>query len=263
MTLYQYVFSSLVFFMLCMPAFSKDALTQEAVESYKKKCWPSPDYKVGLKFAPIRKLPEGRVVNEQWGFEYINDEAQYSNNKVKLPVNGAKKIDSVLILNKSESTKKESYLWHVVATPTVVGWRYGGHWPLGKEKDITKFSGLVDKKLSLINVATLSVYNGDPVYTNIDISDVDKSGDLKKAWEKIFSEDIVTLLYDAFKGASNGVKGYSLTFFYVPTPTLNLINKNGYRWPTSKHVDRAGFAYSFVLTPEGNCIASRSIEIIR
>jgi len=263
MKFYQYIFSSLVFFILCMPVFSKDFLTQEAVENYKKKCWPSPDYKVDLRFAPIRGLPKDRVIKEQWGFEYTSKGAQYANNKVELPVRGAKKIDSVLTLNKSESTKRESYLWHVVATPTVVGWRYGGHWPLGEEKDITKFSRLKDKKFSLINVTTLSVYNGDPVYTNIDISDVDKSGDLKKAWEKIFSEDIVTLLYDAFKGASNGGKGYSLTFFYVPTPTLNLINKNGYRWPTSKHVDRPGFAYSFVLTPEGSCIASNLIEIIR
>lgn len=263
MRFYRNIINSLVLFLLSTPAFSEEMLTQEAVEKYKNKCWPSQDYKVDLKFAPIRELPKDRVVDGQWGSEYVSDDERYPNNKIKLPAIGARKIDSVLILSKSDSDKKESYLWHVIAAPTVVGWPFGGHWPFGKVKNITDFSRLADKKSSLADVASLSIYKGDPVYTDIDISLVDESEDLRKAWGEIFSTEIVSILYDANKGASKGRKGYSLTFFYVPTPTLSLINDNGFRWPILKHVDRSGFAYSFVLTPEDDCIASNSIEIIK
>lgn len=47
--------------------------------------------------------------------------------------------------------------------------------------------------------------------------------------------------------ASKGQEGYSLTFYYMPTPALRLINAEGYRWPSFKHVDQQGRVYGFVL----------------
>ena len=42
----------------------------------------------------------------------------------------------------------------------------------------------------------------------------------------VFGEKIIDLVYRGSKGALAGERGYSLTFYYVPTPALQLINEN-------------------------------------
>ncbi|NNE63088.1 MAG: hypothetical protein HKN34_03310, partial [Gammaproteobacteria bacterium] len=104
-----------------------------------------------------------------------------------------------------------------------------------------------------------SVYNGDPVHTRISPKDIDSAGTLNSAWETLFGEKIVSrLVYPASKGQGD----YSLTFYYMPTPALRLINEEGYRWPSFKHVDQQGKVYGFVLSAEGECLASTAVDVI-
>ena len=144
----------------------------------------------------------------------------------------------------------------------MTGWGFGGHWPT--TKPINEYQRLRNKRESLISMATLSAHEGQPVHTKISPRDIDSAGTLNNAWEDIFGIKIVTnLVYPATKGAQSGQRGYSLTFYYVPTPALRFINEKGYKWPSFKHIDKPGKIYGFVLTPEGECLAWDSVDVVR
>ncbi len=160
-------------------------------------------------------------------------------------------------LNQKDSDIGEGYLWNVIVAPKVKNWHFGGHWPT--KRPITEYQRMSDKRDSLISVASLSVYNGHPVHTRIPPKDIDSAGTLNSAWETLFGEKIVSrLVYPASKAA----EGYSLTFYYVPRPALRLINQEGYRWPSFKHVDQPGRVYGFVLSAEGECLASTAVDVV-
>ena len=237
------------------------ALTQTDVEKFQFECWPNAKYNVDVKFAPVKKVSEELKAVGQWAYEFLNEEKQFSDNQINLPKKGAARVDMVLRLDALDSERSESYLWNVIVAPTVKGWRYGGHW--ATKEPITAYQRLSDKRQSLVAMATLSAHNDQPVHTKIPSKDVDKAGTLNKAWVDVFGEKIIDLVYRGSKGALAGDRGYSLTFYYVPTPALRLINENGYKWPSFKHVDQTGKAFGFVLTPEGECLDWSSIDIVR
>ncbi len=241
---------------------AENGLKVDDVDKFKFECWANPDYKINLKFAPVRKLPEESGSEGQWAYEYSTEDKQYPQDRIKLPARGAVRIDLVLILNKSDSTNGESYLWHVIVGPTVTGWGFGGHWPT--KKAINEYYRLRDKRESLINMARLSAHQGQPVHSKISPRDIDSAGTLNNAWEDIFGTKIVSnLLYPGTRGVQAGERGYSLTFYHVPTPALRLINENGYKWPSFKHIDKPGKVYGFVLTPKGECLAWDSIDVVK
>lgn len=206
-------------------------------------------------------MTEASQAEGQWSYEFKNADKRYPENQIPLPKKGAVRVDLVLQLSKSNSGIEENYLWNVIVAPTVKGWRYGGHWPT--KNPVSAYRRLTDKRQSLIDMATLSVHEDQPVHTTISPQDVDKSGTLNDAWVDVFGRDIVKLVYAGSKGALSGQGGYSLTFYYVPTPELRFINKKGYKWPSFKHVDKEGKVFGFVLTPEGKCIGSSSIDVVR
>lgn len=233
-----------------------DGLQAETIEKFKFECWPNPAYDVELSFAPVRRLSSETREPGRWSYELLSDEKQYPLGKVELPAEGAVRVDLVTQLNRKESDVGESYLWNVIVAPKVSNWRFGGHWP--RKQAITNYQRITGKRDALINVATLSEYRGDPVHTQISPKDIDSSGTLNSAWETLFGKKIVsTLVYPASKAQ----QGYSLTFYYLPTPALRLINPEGYRWPSFKHVDREGKVYGFLLTPDGECLASASVMV--
>ena len=56
-------------------------------------------------------------------------------------------------------------------------------------------------------------------------------------------------------------QAYSFNFYYSPTPNPIGIGTDGYRWVSSKNMDRTGLVYGFVLDANGKCLVSTSIEI--
>ena len=225
-------------------------------------CWPNNDYDIDIQFAPVKRISEGSRVDGKWSYEFTNSEMKYPDNKIKLPTNKAVRVDFVSVLNKSKSTVGESYLWHVIVSPTVTGWGFGAHWPT--TKPLNKYGRLSKKRNSLINMARMSAHKGQPVHTKIPLRDIDSTGTLNNAWEDIFGEKIVSnLVYPGTRGAKSGNQGYSLTFYHVPTPSLQLINEEGYKWPSFKHVDKTGKVYGFILTPDGKCLDWASVEIVK
>ncbi len=245
-----------------LPSYAANGLTETAIEKFKFECWPNPEYDLELKFAPVRRLADKSGPKAQWSYQFLNEDRVYPDGQVSLPDNEAVRVDLVTQLNQLDSELGESYLWNVIVAPKVKGWKYGGHWPTNKS--ITEFQRLKGMRKSMVSMATLSIHNGHPVHSKIPPKDIDSSGTLNNAWENLFGKKIVSsLVYPASKGNHHQQSGYSLTFYYLPTPALRLINANGYKWPSFKHVDRQGKVYGFVLTPDGECLASTSVEVIK
>ena len=252
----------ILLFFIYSNSYADNFLEEDDVKNFKFECQSNQDYKLDLRSAPVRKLAEELRPEGQWSYEFATDDKQYPENRIRLPENGAVRVDLVLILNKSDSAKGESYLWHVIVAPTVTGWGFGGHWPT--KKPINEYQRLRNKRESLINMATLSAHEEQPVHTKISPKDIDSAGTLNDACEDIFGIKIVSnLVYPGTKGAQSGQRGYSLTFYYVPTPALRFINEKGYKWPSFKHIDKPGKIYGFVLTPEGECLAWDSVDVVR
>jgi len=249
-------------FFIYSSSYADNVLKEDDVEKFKLECWSNQDYDLDLRFAPVRKLSGESGSKGQWSYEFATEDRQYPENRIKLPESGAVRVDLVSILKKSDSAKGESYLWIVIVGPRVTGWGFGGHWPT--TKPINEYQRLRNKRDSLISMATLSAHEGQPVHTKISPRDIDSAGTLNNAWEDIFGIKIVTnLVYLATKGAQSGQRGYSLTFYYMPTPALRFINEKGYKWPSFKHIDKPGKVYGFVLTPEGECLAWDSVDVVR
>lgn len=265
MTLWRYLWSGIVFTLLSFTqstAYAGKVLEEADVEKFKFECWSNQDYNLELKFSPVKRLSVESRAEGQWSYEFATEDKQYLENKISLPASGAVRVDLVMQLKETDSDIGESYLWNVIVAPTVHGWGFGGHWPT--KKPITDYRRLKNKKESLISMATLSAQDGQPVHTKIPPQDIDSAGTLNNAWEDIFGKKIVSnLVYPGSKGAQSDQSGYSLTFYYVPTPALRLINEDGYKWPSFKHIDKEGKVFGFVLTPEGECLAWNSIDIVR
>ena len=260
MHLFRFVIVLLIGCFSSMP-FAGDTLKQGDVENFGFECWSDDNYNIEIQFAPVRKIEGDSLEGDKWSYEYTNKEREYPNNKIKLTKNQAVRVDFVSVLKKSDSSIGESYLWHVIVSPTVTGWGFGAHWPT--TKSINKYGRLSKKRKSLIDMAKMSTYDGQPVHTKIPLRDIDSAGTLNSAWEDIFGQKIVSsLVYPGTRGAKSGRRGYSLTFYHVPTPSLKLINEEGYKWPSFKHVDKAGKVYGFVLTPDGKCLDWDSVEIV-
>jgi hypothetical protein len=240
-----------------LQAQASSGLQQAEIEKFRLQCWSDPAYDIELKFAPVRRLADESRLEGKWSYEFINDDSRYAEARVKLPTGAAARVDLVAQLNQKDSDVGESYLWNVIVAPKVKNWDFGGHWPA--RKSITEYQRMTDKRDSLISVASLSVYDGDPVHPRSSPNDIDSAGTLNSAWETLFGEKIVSrLVYPASKGQG----GYSLTFYYMPTPALRLINEQGYRWPSFKHVDQQGKVYGFVLSAEGECLASTAVDVV-
>jgi len=239
---------------------AEETLNGAALQGFTAQCWPSTDYDLLLKFAPVKPAAAGSA--PRWSYEYANTDEAYPGNRIKLPPDKAVPVDLVLTLRKSESPLGEGYLWLVIIGPTVNGWIYGGHWPI--DKPINTFDRLSAKRESLIHMVSLSTHQGQPVHTKISFQDIDNSGTLNAAWEDLFGSRIFAdLVYPATKGARSGKAGYALTFYHVPTPAPRLINENGFRWNATKHIDKPGIVYGFALLPGGGCLASASVEVVR
>ncbi|MCP4430537.1 MAG: hypothetical protein GY806_06125 [Gammaproteobacteria bacterium] len=252
----SYFYLLILFNFLIFQAHAAGGLRQAEIEKFRLECWSNPAYDLELKFAPVRRLTDESRRQGSWSYEFTSDNNRYPEERVSLPEKGAVRVDLVTQLNQKDSDFGEGYLWNVIVAPKVRNWRFGGHWPV--KKSITEYQRMADKRDSLISVASLSVYNGHPVHTLISPKDIDSAGTLNGAWESLFGEKIVSrLVYPASKGRD----GYSLTFYYMPIPSLQLINHEGYRWPSFKHVDRKGKVYGFVLTADGECLASASVEV--
>lgn len=265
MTLWRYFCSGLALMLVPFvhtTAYAGRVLEEADVEKFTWNCDSSQGNGLEFKFSPVRRLSEESRAEGQWSYEFATEDEKYPDNKVSLPVSGAVRVDLVTQLNKSDSDIGEGYLWNVIVAPTVNGWGFGGHWP--SKKPITEYQRLKNKKESLINMAMLSVQDGQPVHTKISPQDIDSAGTLNNAWEDIFGRKIVSnLVYPGSKGARSDQSGYSLTFYYVPTPALRFINEDGYKWPSFKHIDKEGKVFGFVLTPEGECLAWNSIDIVK
>ncbi len=252
----SYFYLLILFSFLIFQAHAAGGLRQAEIEKFRLECWSNPAYDLELKFAPVRRLVNDSRRQGSWSYEFTSVNNRYPEDRVSLPKSGAVRVDLVTRLNQKDSDFGEGYLWNVIVAPKVKNWRFGGHWPV--KKSITEYQHMADKRDSLINVASLSVYNGHPVHTLISPKDIDSAGTLNGAWESLFGEKIVSrLVYPASKGRD----GYSLTFYYMPIPSLQLINQNGYKWPSFKHVDRPGKVYGFVLNSDGECLASTSVDV--
>ena len=243
-------------------AYANNVLEVDDVEKFKFECIQNPQYNMEFKFAPVKRLAEEQKPDGQWSYEFTTADKQYAEKQIQLPESGAVRVDLVMQLNKSDSEIGEGYLWNVIVAPSVNGWGFGGYWPT--KKPVTQYPRLLDKRESLVSMATLSTYDGQPVHTKIPPKDIDSAGTLNNAWEDIFGKKIVSnLLYPGSKGAQSGQVGYTLTFYYVPTPALRLINEGGYKWPSFKHVDKEGKVFGFVLTSDGECLAWDSIDVVK
>lgn len=252
----SFVFVTGFWLFLALDLQAANGLQPAQIEKFKLECWPDPAYDVELNFAPVRRLASDSRAQGKWSYELVSDARQYPQGRVNLPAEGAVRVDLVTQLNQKDSGMGEGYLWNVIVAPKVKHWRFGGHWPV--KQAITEYQRIADRRDSLISVATLSEYNGDPVHTQISPKDIDSAGTLNSAWETLFGQKIVSMLvYPASKGEG----GYSLTFYYMPTPALRLINQEGYRWPSFKHVDSEGKVYGFLLTADGECLASTSVDV--
>lgn len=244
------------------PAYADDGLQKATVEKFKLECWSNPKYDLLLSFAPVRKLSREERQKGKWSYQFLGENRLYPQQRVELPDVGAIRVDLVTQLNQKDSDIGESYLWNVIVAPKVKSWGFGGHWPT--KKPITEYLRLKEKRNSLVSMATLSTHNEDPVHTQIPPKDIDSAGTLNNAWENLFGSKIVSsLVYPASKGNRPQHGDYSLTFYYMPIPELGLINADGYKWPSFKHVDREGKVYGFVLTPDGECLASTSVNVSR
>ena len=236
-------------------------LTQTDVENFKYQCRPNVAYDLDTLFAPVQKISDQLKAAGQWSYQYLTENKQFSDRQISLPVKGAARVDMILKLNASDSDLPESYLWQVIVAPTVRGWKFGGHW--ATKLAVTALQRLNHKRSSLITMATLSAFNGQPVHSLISPRDVDKSETLNSAWVDVFGKEIVNLVYSGSETKQDQQPGYSVTFYYVPTPALRFINNNGYKWPSFKHVDQAGTVFGFVLTPEGDCLHWNSIDVVK
>jgi len=246
----------------CYSIHAGAGLQEQAVEKFKLECWPNAGYDLDLSFSPVGRLSGDTRAEGKWSYQFLSDNRRYPQEQVSLPKRAAARVDLVTQLNQKDTDVGESYLWNVIIAPSVKGWKFGGHWPI--KKPINEYSRLKNKRESLISIATLSVHDRHPVHTKILPKDIDTAGTLNSAWEDIFGEKIISnLVYPASKDANPGHNGYSLTFYYMPTPAHRLINEDGYKWPSFKHVDRPGKVYGFVLTPDGECLASASVNVTR
>lgn len=242
-------------------AFASNALELADVENFTYGCVPNQNNGLRFEFSPVRRLSSASRSVGQWSFEFRTEDRRYPDNRISLPEHGALRLDLVMQLDQSESDSGESYLWNVIVAPTVTGWTFGGHWPT--KGSIIEEPRLAAKRESLIHMMKLSSLDRQPVHSKILPKDIDSAGTLNKAWENLFGKEIISsLVYPASKGARVDQSGYSLTFYYVPTPAIRLINAEGYKWPSFKHVDKAGKVFGFVLSPQGKCLAWNSIEVV-
>jgi len=234
----------------------------DSIESFVFDCNPNEKYNIELIFSPVEKLDKTEVIEGKWTYKYKNKKGRlYTEGREKLPNNGSVRIDLVSILRKSNSKQEESYLWHVIAHPRVSGWKFGGHWATNKLlTDYTKINKSHRKTMK-----KLSVYKKEePVYSMVAIRNIGDSELLNTAWQEVFGTAIVDdLVIPNNMLALGSKKGYSFTFYYVPTPDPIGINEDGHRWVSSKHIDKPGKVFGFVLTPKGKCLKWTSLDIVK
>lgn len=255
-------FISIVLILINFNSFADDVLSEKEVSDFQFECESITGYDIDLKFAPVRKISEELKHEDQWSYEFTTDDKKYPKTGIKLPMDGSVRVDLVLTIKRSKSKIGESYLWNVIVGPRNYGWGFGGFWPT--EKSINDYDRLRHKKESLKKIAKLSRQSDGYVHSKIPIENIGESLKLNSAWIDIFGEKVVSdLVYSGTNGANNNKEGYSLTFYHVPTPAVHLINDNGYKWPSFKHIDKPGKVFGFVLTPDGKCLAGTSINVVK
>lgn len=246
-----------------LSSISGAAFANDDVETFLFGCDPGDNYDLDLVFAPVEKLPKAQVLKEKWSYSYINKNViKYTDEQKILPSNKALEVDLVSTLKKG-SFLEEGYLWHVIAYPKIRGWNYGGHWVIDKNKSLIDY-----KKIDLNSrkaMKSLSLYKGrEPVFSDVPIRNIGDNLKLSNAWEKVFGTTIVDELVEPNNTKiKNSAGAYSFNFYYVPVPNPAVINTDGYRWVSSKNINRKGLVYGFILNPEGECLKWTSIKIVK
>lgn len=218
---------------------------------------------VEARFAPIRELRSGeRPRYGTWGYAYETSDQQYPGNEFVLRHNGnPARIHFVSTMRRPTSANNlPPYLWHVISTPTPNDSRAGF---VARHEEFSQREGNVwgeDYDYLLFSNVEGDEENdqGFLLYVDRGLGE-DLIADIRRIWIATFDRAMTRLVLPSHGLTTNL---YTHTFVYVDAARdVADINGNvGDRRNSSRRVTGTGTVYGFVLSANGSCLASASIE---
>ena len=212
-------------------------------------------FRVG--FAPLRELPPGEPSRYgTWAYAYQTPDEQYPGNTYRLGEEPEDRIELVSTLERPASgTSLPSYIWHVISVPTPPG-RGAGY--------VARYEEFFDEQNVWDNSEYLTLQRSvDPPTLLFVDQDLPESvlSDITTIWMNTFTETAMNqLVLRSFESPGQ----YTHTFIYQQMPrSVEEINGSvGDRRNSSRAVYAEGIAFGLVLDPEGNCLASTSLNLV-
>ena len=231
----------------------------DGLTSFSRICRPVRDSGLTFRisFAPLRDLAPGELPRYgTWPHVYETKEMQYPGNTYTLGNQPEDRIELVSTLERpATDVQLPAYIWHVISVPSppdpVAGYiaRYDEFF---REQEVWDNSEYLTLEES-IRPPTLAF-----IIPGLDESVI---SDLTTIWTDTFTETAMNQLVLRSYGPS-GL--YTHTFIYQQMPgAVEEINGDvGDRRNSSRTVETDGIAFGLVLDPEGNCLASTSLNLV-
>ena len=208
-------------------------------------------------FAPLRDLAPGDAPRYgTWEYAYETDEQQYPGNTYTLSNEREDRIELVSTLPRpAPGTQLPAYIWHVISVPTPPG-RGAGY--------VARYEEFFDEQDVWDNSTYLTLQRSVDPPTLLFVDQNLPEGvlsDITTIWMDTFTETAMDqLVLRSFE--SPGL--YTHTFIYQQMPgSVDDINDDvGDRRNSSRAVHLNGMAFGLVLDPEGNCLASTSLDLV-
>lgn len=213
-------------------------------------------FRVG--FAPLRELSPGeRPRYGTWEYAYATPERRYPGNTYTLGNQPEEdRIELVSALERPElGTQLPAYMWHVISVPSPPG-RGVGY--------VARYEEFFDEQRVWDDSEYLTLQRSidPPTLLFVDQSLPESVlSDITTIWMDTFTATAMdALVLRSFE--SPGL--YTHTFIYQQMPgSVEEINRDvGDRRNSSRAVHADGTAFGLVLDPQGNCLASTSLNLV-
>ena len=210
-----------------------------------------------VSFAPLRDLAPGESPPYgTWPYAYKTNDKQYPGNTYTLGSQPEDRIELVSTLERPRAaTQLPAYIWHVISVPSppARGAGYVARYEeFFHEQDVWDNSEYLTLQRSIDPPTLLYVDQSLPENVVSDITSI---------WTDTFEENAMDeLVLNSFE--SSGL--YTHTFIYQQMPgVVEEINGDvGDRRNSSRAVHASGIAFGLILDPDGNCLASTSLNLV-
>ncbi len=244
--------------MILFPA-TADLQELDALTNFSRICRPvrGSGLTFRVSFAPLRELaPAEQPRYGTWPYAYRTTDEQYPGNTYTLGNQPEDRIELVSTLPRpARATHLPAYIWHVISVPTPPGRGAGyvaRYEEFFDEQDVWDASEYLTLQRSIDPPTLLFVDQGLPENVLSDITTI---------WLDTLTETAMDqLVLRSFE--SPGLYTHTFVYQQMPASVQEINGDVGDRRNSSRAVHAEGIAFGLVLDPEGNCLASTSLNLV-